>query len=342
MLSKLAFGFAFFAIAVIFISSNFAAAFSLTEYDNELAWQALWYAKAASCTDASIVKDWTCPGCQFHPRFQLLNVHTNSTVGDLAFTGYDPELKAIVASYQGTEDIAEALIDADFTQIQYPHGPAGALIHAGFWETWQSYGSAIIWDMFSLLQLHPDAKMIISTGHSLGGAASLLGSLETVRLLRMNSSLPQIPVLSYTYGQPRVGNPVFSDYVYTTGLQSPHKQYRVVNKNDIVPHLPFNGLPKNAEWLHAPQEIWYKDGGNVTYKVCHGTGTAEDPTCSDSEIDLSIADHLVYLGVKTACGASADEDARRLKMIAKLRKNPKYQTLVRQMMDNKLQEKKQN
>src|SRR3989338_7285958 len=85
-----AFGFTFFALAVIFIS-NLVAAFSLTEYDNELAWQSLWYAKAASCTDASIVKSWTCPGCEFHPRFQLLNVNTNSTVGDLAFTGYDPD-----------------------------------------------------------------------------------------------------------------------------------------------------------------------------------------------------------------------------------------------------------
>ncbi len=110
-------------------------------------------------------------------------------------------MKAIVLSFQGTKDEAEALVDLDFTQIQYPFGPVGARVHQGFFREWNSYGAAIMSDLLTLLQKHPDAKFILPTGHSLGAAVALLGGLDAIRMLRMNASRPQIPGLIYTFGQ---------------------------------------------------------------------------------------------------------------------------------------------
>ncbi len=83
----------------------------------------------------------------------------------------------------------------------------------------------------------------------------------------------------------------------------------------------------NSSWLHPPTEIWYNNSGNSTYRVCEGSGTAEDPTCSDSQTNLSIADHLLYLGIKTGCGAPTtftdekeDNDRLRRMNLAELRK----------------------
>jgi hypothetical protein len=209
MFSKLAFGFALLVVVVIIVvvaSSSSSSSSSLlvaaVSYDPLIAWPALWYSKVSACTDADSMKSWTCgPSCAFNPRFQVQGVHVNSTMGDLAFTGWDAEMmKAIVLSFQGTKDEAEALVDLDFTQIQYPFGPAGALVHQGFFREWNSYGAAIMSDLQNLLQKHPDAKFILPTGHSLGAAVALLGGLDAIRMLRMNASLPQIPVLIYTFG----------------------------------------------------------------------------------------------------------------------------------------------
>jgi hypothetical protein len=184
-------------------------------------------------------------------------------------------------------------------------------------------------------------EVVLSTGHSLGGAVALLGGLEAIRMLQRNVTLPQIPVLIYTFGQPRPGNVAFAAYVASSAVVSPHALYRVVHRNDIVPHLPPLSMGGKS-WLHSGQELWYDNQGNTTYKACVASGTAEDPTCSDSQIDLSIADHLLYLGIKTGCGAATftEEEEDRLRMnLAKLRKNLKWQETIRMIQEEQKNKK---
>ncbi|KAI6190618.1 Lipase-3 domain-containing protein [Aphelenchoides bicaudatus] len=131
------------------------------------------------------------------------------------------------------------------------------------------------------------------TGHSLGGTFAV----ETI--LREHRTSDQVSV--YTYGQPRTGN---SEYAFNFDKLIP-ESYRIVFKQDPVPHVPFcdkktqasfdantefgTKIPCNAKNLDYPYhhgvEIFYpnemtKQGGG-DYVVCSGNPKNEDLNCSD-------------------------------------------------------------
>jgi len=74
--------------------------------------------------------------------------------------------------------------------------------------------------------------------------------------------------------------------------------YRVTHSHDIVPHLP----PQNLGFHHTALEEFYA-AGPPKFKECDGSG--EDPNCSNQYlVDLSIQDHLTYMGGTCCCTAS--------------------------------------
>lgn len=62
----------------------------------------------------------------------------------------------------------------------------------------------------------------------------------------------------YTYGEPRVGNPEFSNWFKGVVFS-----YRIVHQADIVPHIPW----ASTGFLHEGEELWY-DSAMATYKTC--------------------------------------------------------------------------
>lgn len=71
-------------------------------------------------------------------------------------------------------------------------------------------------------------KPVIVTGHSLGGAVSILHAFE----LAMNGTIIDKVV---TFGSPRVGTRAFQEY-YDTLLKD--NTFRYVNGSDVVPRIP--------------------------------------------------------------------------------------------------------
>lgn len=124
-----------------------------------------------------------------------------------------------------------------------------------------------------ILSKYRDAQIHV-TGHSLGGALAVVAALD------IKATFGRVEQL-YTYGQPRVGNQHFADYLTS---QVPNG-YHVVHYADIVPHLP---PLKMLDYRHGNTQIWYAENMQ-TYQVC----TAEDPKCMDSlpEEKLSAGDH---------------------------------------------------
>jgi len=59
-------------------------------------------------------------------------------------------------------------------------------------------------------------------------------------------------------------------------MQQVPNNFRVVNKRDIVPHVP----PQFLTFLHPTREIWYN---NNKFNLCSSTNS-EDKSCSDSII----------------------------------------------------------
>jgi hypothetical protein len=104
---------------------------------------------------------------------------------------------------------------------------------------------------------------VIFTGHSLGGAVANLASASFIL------QFPNTDVKLYTFGQPRVGNDKYAEYLDKLILTS----YRVVHKKDIVPHKP----AYNVGFRHSGTEIWYKNGMTGSYIECVG----ESNDCSN-------------------------------------------------------------
>ena len=102
----------------------------------------------------------------------------------------------------------------------------------------------------------------------------------------------------YTFGQPRVGDKTFSDWV---GKQfNTNNYYRVVNYDDMVPHLPPQA---GSQYKHAGAEVWYSAKKyNGKYNICENKpGLAENKNCSNNLwLKIGITAHLNYFGMKVS------------------------------------------
>jgi hypothetical protein len=89
-------------------------------------------------------------------------------------------------------------------------------------------------------------------------------------------------------GEPRVGNPEFANWFNTFPIQV----IRVVNQNDLTPHLP----PRWAGFQHHEQEVYIKDeDGNTDYCIVSEEG--ESSECANSNKAFSMMQHPFAWGV---------------------------------------------
>ena len=136
-----------------------------------------------------------------------------------AFHGFVAAQRNVaIVAFRGTASIGNALTDIEAALIRHDIFPG--LIHFGF-----ARAAEAVYPMVRVLLTALDRRLpILVTGHSLGGA---MATLVSHRL-----AVEGFPVRAvYTYGSPRAGNRSFRD-----AYRLPN--YRFVNDNDLVPHLP--------------------------------------------------------------------------------------------------------
>lgn len=172
------------------------------------------------------------------------------------YVAYSKPLNTIVIAFRGTRTYYGWIRNLRFAKPDCPfaNAPEDAKVHLGFLEAWFYLRVEVLDHLEKLTKLYPQSHLLI-TGHSLGGAISTLAMADIY-----NSTTP-LDVKSWnvvTYGQPRVGNRPFVDWLSTF---SDVDYSRIVNENDPVPHLP----PAFVGFQHVPEEIWIN--GNETY-VC--------------------------------------------------------------------------
>jgi len=201
-----------------------------------------------------------------YPKFQFLEIHPTF--------GYDTELfvaandEAIVAAFRGTEEnsLEDWLNNLDNRAFPYQ----GGYVHQGFWEALD-----VVWNLLcqQINVFNTNQQKIWLTGHSQGGALAMLAAR---RLTAENVGVQGV----YTYGQPKVGDMLFTAN-YDSTLKA--KTFRLYNEDDSVVNNP----PK---LYHAgtPVRIFKNGGFEIQYsQTMLETGDLSFTSFLDSLLDYA-------------------------------------------------------
>jgi len=245
------------------------------------------YAYAASCRVG--LKNWTCFWCKNQlPDLPPVNVtivfQNNGIYGTYGFIGI--KQNELLISFRGSESPDNWIHDFDFVQVHYNGAPGNVEVHKGFYSSYQVVEDTVRKIVSSILRANPHLTVTI-TGHSLGGALSILCAIDLVKTGIVNANKTKV----INFGQPRVGNEDFAKYYNQINI----KTIRVINQRDIIPHVPIILFG----YYHVRTELWFPSD-TTTFVECDGSG--EDPNCSDSVNDYNIYDHVTYLGFHSMDG----------------------------------------
>ncbi|KAI8868817.1 alpha/beta-hydrolase, partial [Ramicandelaber brevisporus] len=145
------------------------------------------------------------------------------------YVAYDKQRNQVVVGYEGTHNLASALVDANADQVSY--GKTGAKVHRGFLQSTRETEGQVFAEVDRLRKEHPGATTAF-VGHSLGGAQAVVAASDYAQKAGPRG------ISVRTYGQPAVGDPKFANYYDNLGLDSK----RVTNNKDAVPQVPSNYL----------------------------------------------------------------------------------------------------
>lgn len=140
---------------------------------NEKKARDFWYYEVASYCNPSNIQAWSVSTVsQLFPNVKKINVITNSTGENQAYTAYEASNNLIILSVRGNSNIKNWLENLDALLINYDKC-SGCQVHAGFYGAYMDLKSSVLPSIIDLHSKHPNAKIAV-LGHSLGGAIATL------------------------------------------------------------------------------------------------------------------------------------------------------------------------
>ena len=172
-------------------------------------YRGVYYSAAAYCTREQILK-WDCGGpCDYHPQFKVLSVTSYELYAESnqVFTGYSEVDKQFVISFEGTHNpvqLVEEGINSTQVDAQFYQGQKTYKIQQYFWDAYSGLRADIMQEITPYLS--SDISIFV-TGHSLGGALATVCAFD----LAISGKIDKSRITKYTFGEPRVGDPVFAN-----------------------------------------------------------------------------------------------------------------------------------
>jgi len=185
-------------------------------------------------------------GEEFLKDFKVVE---NEEFGAKMIMGYDPESNSIISSFRGSINLVNYIEDADFIKTDYGLCE-GCQVHKGFLFTYNQIRQESIGYLEEMVAKYPEAE-VVSVGHSLGAALSVLGALDQAQYVDK--------VNLYNYGQPRVGNEEFALYQNEV-LKG--DSLRAVYMNDPAPTVPYEAV---LNYFHGGREVHFYGCGETDY-----------------------------------------------------------------------------
>eukprot|EP01062_Namystynia_karyoxenos_P037985 TRINITY_DN2761_c0_g1_i1.p1 TRINITY_DN2761_c0_g1~~TRINITY_DN2761_c0_g1_i1.p1 ORF type:complete len:387 (+),score=102.20 TRINITY_DN2761_c0_g1_i1:84-1163(+) len=237
------------------------------------------------------IQAWDCKWCKQLGPHNVTATVFNDTTDAQAYVAYAPGPPSrIVIAFRGTSatDIKNWILNVKFLPVSVPWLPVQLQVHRGFLEAYESVRAVVLQGLQKAQAMCPSCEIHV-TGHSLGGAQAALCATDLAQ------SFKKTPMV-FTFGCPRVGDPNFVSW-YRSNIHEKETTYRMVHKNDIVPHVPTNDMG----FHHLPREIWQTADGEGHYTMCDNGG--EDHTCSwgVSVTSYSVNDHFGYMDEEEGC-----------------------------------------
>ena len=238
-------------------------------------------------------------------NYDWIQTFENKTHNLFGYVSYSLEKSLVVVSFRGTDKYSLKNWMENLSILRtmpYPYNP-DVEVHRGFYHAFSSV-RFMVWEALkTALSICDTCNRVHFTGHSLGGASATVAMGEAIldgfrELYSLNyrkREYPEFVVELHTFGQPRIGNVNF------THLFENYTTWRVVNDQDMVPHIP----PVYSGYQHVASELWETPTslkGNDCYfkqlSSCNGSG--EDENCADSyRVAHSIADHYSYMAMSS-------------------------------------------
>lgn len=158
----------------------------------------------------------------------------------------------VYVTFRGTSSFRDVITDIDIKTIRIRDK---IRVHEGFYNQFRSVEIEIT----KRLIKHLDAKNIIFSGHSLGGALAQIAAAYYGEILDFSN------VICHTFGSPRVGNKYFVEWF------SKHvdENIRVENNRDpvpMIPQLPYWHHTTNKCFSLSKTEYKEKDQDTPWYK----------------------------------------------------------------------------
>ena len=301
-------------LIALFICS--VASLSLAAFREDLSVEYMHVTAASFCPSEKVATLQCGPYCDYLRNRDYRTFFTQTYTRSLGMTFsfsmfYNPTKKLFATAFRGTEGATELIVEILKTYGKkydlHPNLPGNPLVQAFFYDTYKNvFRKDLLENIKKAHDTLPADTTFLFTGHSLGGAMSVMSALDA----KLSGLLNDRAHYVYNYGCPRVGNADFVD-LYNAQLPETH---RVIHYKDLVARIPpcvSNPLTGKCAksnvggvfWFpwHVNNEVYYKDEGMTlgNYVVCKD----EDPNCANQYdmIHCSASDHTLYYGIKTQC-----------------------------------------